>query len=110
MSTFFLDTERSTPLPSISKAALSIFKKFRPIAPFQENDDTNDDGEQEEDQESFWDQVIKIRNVMLEHQEDDNYNFDRKEIAKFNNLAKERYTGLVSFFKNESILHARIFL
>ena len=45
---------------------------------------------------NFWDQVVNLRNVMLEHQVGEDFSFSRKMVTKFNQIAKEKYPSLVS--------------
>ena len=84
--------QNKTPLSS--KASL-ILKKFDLIAPRPENDQYQGANEDEQGWK-FWNQVLEIRDVMMEHMDGEDFNFGRKEISKFNKLAREKYDDLVS--------------
>ncbi len=84
--------QNKTPLSS--KASV-ILRKCSLIAPRPENDE-NDSGDENEGEWKFWNQVLKVRDVMLEHMDGEDFLFGRKDISKFNKLAREKHEDLVS--------------
>eukprot|EP00112_Aurelia_sp_Birch-Aquarium-sp1_P011531 Seg2423.5 transcript_id=Seg2423.5/GoldUCD/mRNA.D3Y31 product="hypothetical protein" protein_id=Seg2423.5/GoldUCD/D3Y31 len=80
--------------PLSSKASI-ILRKCSLIAPRPDND-VNESGEENEGELKFWNQVLNIRDVMLEHMNGEDFLFGRKDIGKFNKLARKRHEDLVS--------------
>ena len=91
--------EHSTPQSTtpLSLKASAILRRLNLIALSRENDQ-DESGDENEEGWKFWNQVLKIRDVMMENMEGEDFLFGRKDICKFNKLAREKVEDLVSAY------------
>ena len=77
-----------------------VLSRYRLIAPKRTQDDQHDVHEDDKDGEEgtrYWQQVLQLRNVMLEKRKGPGYQFTRSDIVKFNELGRKRIKDLVGF-------------
>ena len=87
-SFFCRNYERLDSEPSCRpKTTNNIFRRYRPIASMIEEMETNK--ERIQDELSYWDVVLAMRQVMMELNKTNKQHLSKKDIAEFNRAAKE---------------------